>query len=130
MPYDPDNNPYIPGDPACYDLKWIIDQILNLLSQPGGVSSVNGQTGAVVLVIPTATSELINDSGFITSAPVTSVNGQTGDVIISAGVTSVNGQTGDVLLTIPTVPTDVSAFNNDVGYITLADLPIYNGGII
>lgn len=114
MAYDPENNPYIPGDPACYDLKWIIDQINNLLSQPGGVSSVNGQTGAVMLVIPTATSELINDSGFITSAPVTSVNGQTGDVI----------------LTIPTVPTDVSAFNNDAGYITLADLPIYNGGII
>lgn len=124
------NNPYTPGDPACYDLKWIIDQLNNLISQPGGVSSVNGQTGAVVLFIPTATSELTNDSGFITSAPVTSVNGQTGDVVISAGVTSVNGQTGDVVLTIPTVPTNISAFYNDVGYITLADLPIYDGGVI
>ena len=32
--------------------------------------------------LPTKTSELENDSGYITSAPVTSVNGQTGDVII------------------------------------------------
>lgn len=112
MAYDPENNPYIPGDPACYDLKWIIDQLNDLISQSGGVSSVNGQTGDVIITFP-----------------VTSVNGQTGDVVISAGVTSVNGQTGDVVLTIPTVPTNISAFYNDVGYITLADLPIYDGGI-
>ena len=34
--------------------------------------------------IPTKISELANDSGYITSVPVTSVNGETGDVIISA----------------------------------------------
>lgn len=33
--------------------------------------------------IPTKTSDLVNDSGFITSVPVTSVNGQTGAVTIS-----------------------------------------------
>ena len=33
-------------------------------------------------------------------------------------MSSVNGQTGAVSLTIPTVPTDVSAFNNDAGYLT------------
>lgn len=33
--------------------------------------------------IPTKTSDLTNDSGFITSAPVTSVNGQTGAVTLS-----------------------------------------------
>lgn len=31
--------------------------------------------------------------------------------------------------TIPTVPTNVSAFNNDAGYLTLSTLPIYNGGV-
>ena len=46
--------------------------------------------------IPTKTSELENDSGFITDAGVTSFNGQTGDIIYSAPVTSVNGQMGDV----------------------------------
>ena len=37
--------------------------------------------------IPSKTSDLTNDSGFLTTAPVTSVNGQTGDVTISSGST-------------------------------------------
>ena len=63
------------------------------------VESVNGMTGNVVLdasdvnalpdttVIPTATSQLVNDSGFITSAqaaPVDSVNGYIGAVVLDA----------------------------------------------
>ena len=43
-----------------------------------------------------------------------------------APVTSVNGSTGDVTVT---VPTSTSQLTNDSGYITLADLPIYNGGV-
>ncbi|MBO7260129.1 MAG: metallophosphoesterase, partial [Bacteroidaceae bacterium] len=27
MAYDPENNPYIPGDPSSYDLKWVVDQL-------------------------------------------------------------------------------------------------------
>lgn len=27
MPYSPNNNPYIPGDPYSYDLKWMVDRI-------------------------------------------------------------------------------------------------------
>ena len=82
----------------------------------GAVNSVNGQTGDVVLTasdvgalpdttpIPTNTSDLNNDSGFVdaagaaAAAPVQSVNGQTGAVTITAPVTSVNGQTGSVVL--------------------------------
>lgn len=45
--------------------------------------------------IPTATSDLENDSGFLTSA-VTSFNGNTGAVTYIAPVTSVNGDTGAV----------------------------------
>lgn len=41
--------------------------------------------------IPTKTSELTNDSGFITSAPVTSVNGQTGAVVIPQATTVTDG---------------------------------------
>ena len=60
------------------------------------VSSVNTKTGDVVLTasdvgalsdqttIPTKTSDLTNDSGFITSVPVTSVNSKTGAVVLSA----------------------------------------------
>lgn len=43
-----------------------------------------------------------------------------------APVTSVNGSTGDVTVT---VPTKTSELTNDSGYLTLADLPIYNGGV-
>ena len=67
----------------------------------GAVDSVNGKTGAVVLtaedvgalpsstVIPSKTSELTNDSGFITAndvpaAPVSSVNTKTGAVVLTA----------------------------------------------
>lgn len=66
--------------------------------------------------IPTATSDLTNDSNFITAA--------------GAPVQSVNGQTGAVTLTIPTVPTTVSSFTNDAGYLTLATLPIYDGTVV
>lgn len=59
------------------------------------------------LYIPTKTSDLRNDSGFITI-----------DDIPQSPVTSVNGQTGDVTIQIPTVPTNISSFTNDVGYIT------------
>lgn len=64
-------------------------------SGTGVVSSVNGQTGVVVLnasdvgalpdstTIPSKTSQLTNDSGFLTSAPVTSVNGKTGTVTLT-----------------------------------------------
>lgn len=75
---------------------------------PYPVSSVNSKTGAVVLsasdvgalpdttVIPTKTSELTNDSGFLTSVPVESVNAKTGKVVLSSsdvGAVSKNGDT-------------------------------------
>lgn len=44
------------------------------------VRSINGNSGAVTLTIPTQTSDLTNDSGFLTSA-VTSVNGQTSSAV-------------------------------------------------
>ena len=100
----------------------------------GAVSSVNGQTGAVVLdandvgalpdstvipTVPTNVSSFNNDAGYLTSSTgVTSFNGSSGAITYTAPVTSVNGQTGAVSLTIPTVPTNVSDFNNDAGYLT------------
>lgn len=66
------------------------------------VTSVNGSTGAVTVTVPTKTSDLNNDSGFLTSA-VTSFNGNTGAVTYTAPVTSVNGSTGAVSLSIPSI---------------------------
>lgn len=71
------------------------------------------QLAEAVKTIPRKTSQLINDTGFITaaSAPVSSVNNKTGAVSLTASdvgalpdsytapVSSVNGQTGAVVLT-------------------------------
>ena len=56
----------------------------------------------VEAAIPTKTSQLDNDSGFITSAPVTSVNAKTGAVTLSASDVSaipstLTGTVGQVL---------------------------------
>lgn len=111
------------------------------------VTSVNNQTGDVSLSIPDSTSDLTNDSGFITSASLpTKVSDLTNDSgyitnseeddpvftasaaygIQSSDITNWNNKSdfsGDYndltnKPTIPTVPTNVSAFTNDAGYIT------------
>ena len=84
--------------------KVTVQDILDMVPA-APVSSVNGQTGTVVLSIPSDTSDLTNGAGFVdaagaaAAAPVQSVNGQTGAVIVSGGaVDSVNGKTGTVVL--------------------------------
>lgn len=85
--------------------------------------------------IPTKLSQLINDTGFVNAqqaaaaAPVKSVNGQTGDVIVGGGggaVDSVNGQTGAVVLDASDVgalpdsyTAPVSSVNNKTGAVVL-----------
>ena len=68
----------------------------------GGVAEILNKP-----TIPTKTSDLTNDSGFITDAGVTSFNGQTGAVTYTAPVTSVNGSTGDVTISVPTKTSDL-----------------------
>lgn len=77
-----------------------------------GVSSVNGKTGNVILnandvgalpnttVIPTKTSELDNDSGFINSSALDGY-----------------AKTTDI-------PTETSQLTNDSGFITVSDVPV------
>ena len=76
---------------------------------PYPVKSVNTKTGDVVLtasdvnalpdttVIPTKTSDLTNDSGFLTSVPVDSVNGKTGAVKLAASDVGAVAKTGDTM---------------------------------
>ena len=99
--------------------KTTVQDILDLTS----VSSVNGQTGAVVL---DASDVGALPDDYTPTFPVTSVNGQTGAVVLDASdvgalpstytapVTSVNGQTGDV-----TVAGGVYSVNSKVGAVVL-----------
>ena len=130
------------------------------INTDGKVTSVNGETGDVVLnaesvgalpsttKIPTTTSDLDNDSGYITAAgaPVQSVDGQTGEVVtnavkttsqtltdaqksqartnIGAGTSSFSGAYDD-LTGKPTIPSKTSELDNDAGFITNAALAPY-----
>lgn len=124
-----------------------------------GVNSVNGKTGDVVLnaadigalpnttTIPSKTSQLTNDSGYITvsGAPVKSVDGETGAVVtnaiktiqqnlsdtqkaqarinIGAGTSSFDGNYSS-LSGKPTIPSNTSQLNNDSGFITSENAPV------
>ena len=112
----------------------------------GQHSTITNQNGAVSIAIPTKTSHLTNDSNFVVDASYvhTDNNFTATEKNKLAGIASgaevnvqadwnVTSTSSDAFIknkpTIPTVPTNVSAFTNDVGYITLSDLPIYNGGV-
>ena len=79
---------------------------LHKVSKTGTYSDLIGKP-----TIPTKTSDLTNDSGFITSAPVTSVNTQTGDVVLSASDVGALPDT-------TTIPTKTSDLTNDSGFMT------------
>lgn len=70
--------------------------------------------------IPTKTSDLTNDSGFITSTdvPVKSVNGQTGIIVLDADAVGALPDT-------TAIPSKTSDLTNDSGYITNAALDGY-----
>lgn len=126
-----------------------ISIVSNVISATGGggggaVDSVNGYTGTVVLTaadvgalpdttpIPANTSDLNNDSGFITSAALpTKVSDLTNDAgyITSAAIpTDVSDFTNDAgYITSADIPTNVSAFVNDAGYLTSAPVTSVNG---
>ena len=70
----------------------------------------------VAASIPTKTSDLTNDSGFITDAGVTSFNGSTGDITYIAPVTSVNNMTGAVSLSYSDVGAAASSHGTHVEY--------------
>ena len=92
------------------------------------VTSVNGEIGDVTIDVPTKTSDLTNDSGFITNADVpTKTSDLTNDsgFITSADVpTNTSDLTNDSgFITIASVPTKTSDLTNDSGFITSANVP-------
>ena len=77
--------------------------------------------------IPTATSDLTNDSGFITNADIpTDISAFTNDAgYITSSDVSAAGLSGDYddLINKPTIPTLTSQLTNDSGFITSSDIP-------
>lgn len=92
-----------------------------------GVTSVNGQTGAVTIAVPTKTSELTNDSGYVSNIPIvqnvvcndvdsattldTTITCEVGDlilaqIIVRSALTLPTGWT--LLRTIPAVETSTN----------------------
>ena len=80
------------------------------------------------LNIPTKTSDLTNDSGFITGealpTKLSDLTNDEGFITIDSVPTKVSDLTNDAgFITIDSVPTKVSELTNDEGYITSADIP-------
>lgn len=69
------------------------------------------------LAIPNKTSQLTNDSGFLTSAPVSSVNGKSGAVNLSASDVG-------ALPSSTVIPSKTSDLQNDSNYITASEAPV------
>lgn len=151
---------YGDGNQPPYPVTSVNGQTGDVTIEAGGVTSVNGKSGDVTLTasdvgalpsttkIPSATSDLTNDSGYITAAgaPVQSVDGQTGEVVtnavkttaqtltdaqkaqartnIGAGTSSFSGVYND-LIGKPPIPSKTSELDNDSGFITNAALAPY-----
>lgn len=89
--------------------------------------------------IPTDTSDLTNGAGFITGITNTDIttalgytpynssnpNGYTSNTGTVTSVNNIQPVNGNVTIAMPTVPTDISSFNNDSGYITSSALNGY-----
>ena len=88
-------------------------------------------TSSDIPAIPTKTSELTNDSGFITSADLPTVNDGTltiqknGATVETFTANSSTNKTVNI-----TVPTKTSDLTNDSGFVTSADLPTVNDGTL
>lgn len=151
---------YGDGNEPPYPVTSVNGQTGDVTIEAGGVTSVNGKSGDVTLTasdvgalpsttkIPSATSDLTNDSGYITAAgaPVQRVDGQTGEVVtnsvkttaqtltnaqkaqartnIGAGTSSFSGAYDD-LTGKPPIPSKTSELDNDSGFITNAALTPY-----
>ena len=64
MAYTPDNNPYIPGDPYSYDLKWLVAKLKELTTSVNSLNSkINGIVGTknAIFVETVADLKALND---------------------------------------------------------------------
>lgn len=133
--------PYTPNNPPAYPVTSVNGQIGNVVIPTGGnVDSVNGKTGVVVLsatdvgalpnttVIPDKTSQLDNDSGYITNSALTDYAKKTEIPTKTSQLTNDSGFITDAALTdyakTTDIPTKTSQLDNDSHYITASEAPV------
>lgn len=134
-------NLYGTGNAPPYPVTSVNGQTGDVTIDVGGnVNSVNGKTGVVVLsaadvgalpnttVIPDKTSQLDNDSGYITNSALTGYAKKTEIPTKTSELTNDSGYITNVALepyakTVD-IPTKTSQLNNDSGYITANDVPV------
>ena len=109
----------------------------NLPTTSAITSYISNQGFATTSQIPTNTSDLTNDSGYITAQDIPYIPSKTSDLtndsrfITSSSLPTKTSEltndsgfiTSSDLPTYPTVPSNISSFNNDIGYITSSDIP-------
>lgn len=134
--------PYTPNNTPPYPVTSVNGQTGDVTVSAGGnVDSVNGKTGVVVLdaadvgalpsttVIPDKTSQLDNDSGYITNSALTDYAKKTEIPTKTSELTNDSGYITNTALEpyakTADVPTKTSQLNNDSGFITDAVLTGY-----
>ena len=134
-------NLYGTGNAPPYPVTSVNGQTGDVTIEVGGnVDSVNGKTGVVVLsaadvgalpnttVIPDKTSQLDNDSGYITNSALAGYAKKTEIPTKTSELTNDSGYITNTALepyakTVD-IPTKTSQLNNDSGYITANDVPV------
>lgn len=86
------------------------------------VNTINGQTGNVTLSIPTKTSDLTNDSGYITSSGVPT---KTSDLTNDSGFVTTDTNTTYTI----SISSNVITLTPSTGTAQTITLPVYNGGV-
>lgn len=134
--------PYTANNQPSYPVTSVNGQTGDVVIPTGGnVDSVNGKTGVVVLtaadvgalpsttVIPDKTSQLDNDSGYITNSALTGYAKKTEIPTKTSELTNDSGYITNTALEpyakTADVPTKTSQLNNDSGFITDAALTGY-----
>ena len=93
------------------------------------VTSVNGQTGAVTIEVPTKTSDLTNDSNFATTSDIPTKTSDLTNDSNFATTSDIPTKTSDLtndsnFAATSDIPTKTSQLTNDSGFITANDIPI------
>ena len=109
-------------------------ELINKPSINGVELNGNKTTSDLGIIIPTATSDLTNDSGFITSADVptktSELTNDSGFLVSSDLATVAISGDYDDLTDKPTIPTATSELTNDSGFITVESVPGYTSQLV